>query len=549
MTEVLVLQAAILGPALAGAVWLATSRWPLIRRVSGGVVALAAHGAGWTVLWTAYRGDPARWRAFTPDLLGASVAVAAELAVLIVALRADALGRWSPPAMCALAAATAAVVGSAFARSLAVQAVLLPIPTLAAAVAAVSGRSRPDMRGLLGLAAADGVALVGLSIAFSRLGTSLISAEGGVLGGGLILAASAIKAGAVPGIGTWRLAATDGPGAPVSSILRGQGVALAVLGGLILVPAEPHAVTAGLAAAAVLAGGAAVVWARTTGIALTALSGAAAAVVFVALGLGGAVGTRAALVLFPPFLLAAGSAFALGWTAPPPDDERQPPEPRARWRWLGAGALAVAVVTLAGLPFGGAFPGTWLAVSLAGVRTGSAASYYALAGAVLLGLALAGIGAAPLVRRVRGRAAPALAGAVVAATLLYMGVLPVRLGIGWWLRIERDLGTRNVLPASGAPTLPPIGGRNLLLLLGGAVLAVGAVVALAGGFRDRLVPADVGVPPTARGPVRRAVARLGPPTERLRRAGVGVAAAAVLEAAALILAVRLVFLAARSGFL
>jgi hypothetical protein len=527
MTEVLVLQAAILGPALAGAVWLATSRWPLIRRVSGGVVALAAHGAGWTVLWTAYRGDPARWRAFTPDLLGASVAVAAELAVLIVALRADALGRWSPPAMCALAAATAAVVGSAFARSLAVQAVLLPIPTLAAAVAAVSGRSRPDMRGLLGLAAADGVALVGLSIAFSRLGTSLISAEGGVLGGGLILAASAIKAGAVPGIGTWRLAATDGPGAPVSSILRGQGVALAVLGGLILVPAEPHAVTAGLAAAAVLAGGAAVVWARTTG----------------------AVGTRAALVLFPPFLLAAGSAFALGWTAPPPDDERQPPEPRARWRWLGAGALAVAVVTLAGLPFGGAFPGTWLAVSLAGVRTGSAASYYALAGAVLLGLALAGIGAAPLVRRVRARAAPALAGAVVAATLLYMGALPVRLGIGWWLRVERDIGTPDLLPASAAPTLPPIGGRNLLLLLGGAVLVVGAVVALAGGFRDRLVPADVGAPPTARGPVRRAVARLGPSAERLRRAGVGMAAAAVLEAAALILAVRLVFLAARSGFL
>jgi hypothetical protein len=548
MTEVLLLQVAIVGPALAGAVWLATSRWPLIRRVSGAVVAVAAHGAAWTVLWTAYRGDPARWRAFTPDLLGASVAVAAELAVLIVALRADALGRWSPPAVCALAAATSAVVGSAFTRSLAAQAVLLPIPTLAAAVAAASGRSRQTMGGLLGLAAADGVALVGLSVAFSRLGTSLISPEGGVLGGGLILAASAIKAGAVPGIGTWRLAATDGPGSPVSAILRGQGVALAVLGGLVLVPAEPHAVTAGLAAAAVFAGGASVVWARTTAMALTAVSGTAAAVLFVALGLGGAVGTRAALVLFPPFLLAAGAAFALGWTAPP-DDERQSPEPRARWRWLGAGALAVAVITLAGLPFGGGFPGTWLAVSVAGVRTGSAAPYYALVGAVLLGLALAAIGAAPLIRRVRVRAAPALAGAVVAATLLYMGVLPVRLGIGWWLRIERDLGTRNVLPASGAPTLPPIGGRNLLLLLGGAVLAVGAVVALAGGFRDRLVPADVGVPPTARGPVRRAVARLGPPTERLRRAGVGVAAAAVLEAAALILAVRLVFLAARSGFL
>jgi multicomponent Na+:H+ antiporter subunit D len=548
MTRTVLLQAAVLGPAAAGLLWLATSRWVWVRRIVGGLVALAAHASAWAVLWLAYRGDPVRWRSFEADLLGASLAVAAEIAALVVAVRADGLGRWAVPATCALAVASSAVVATAFARSLAVQAVLLPIPTLAAAVAGVAGRTRRDLRGILGLAAADGVALLGLSVVFARVGTTAIGPEGGVLGGALLVAAGAVKAGALPGVGTWRLAVTDGPGAPVSVSLRAQGVALAMLGGLVVVPGEPHAVTVGVAAGAVLGGGVAAVAARTPNGALAGVSGAAAAVLCTAVGLGGAVGIRAALVLFPAFLLSAGAAFALGWHRRVADEV--PAVTRPAWTWLGVAALAVAVVSLAGLPPGGGFPGTWLVLSLAGSRGAGAAPYYLAAGAVGLGAALAAVGAAPVLRAARGRAGPAALGAIVAGALLYTGLLPVRLGIGWWLRIERDLGAPLVLTASGPPELPAVGGLNLALILAEGAILAGAVLVLARGFRRAPAPAAV-TTPAVRRPARfgRWGGAVRPAAERLTRVGAGLAAAVLLEAAALVLAGRLVLLAARGGFL
>jgi hypothetical protein len=549
VTEAQLVQAAILGPAVAGAVWLAAVRWVWIRRIAGGLLAGAAHVAAWWVLSLAYRGDAPAWRSFHPDLLSASVVVAAEVAVLLAVVRAEGLGRWAPAGVCGLAAATAAVAGMAFARSLPVVAVLLPVPTLAAAGSALAGRVRADLRGLIGLAAADGLALAGLSVIYTRVDTSVVSPEGGVLGAGLLLAAGAIKAGAVPWVGTWRLAGTDGPGAPVAVALRGQGMALALLGGLVVGLSEPDPLVAGLAGGAVVVAGAASTLVRTASRAGAAVAGAGAALTFVALGLGGAVGIRAALILFPAFLLAAGSTFLLGWTprADPEPPATPRPGPAPGWRWLGAAALAVAAATLAGLPAGGGFPGAWLALSLAGVRGVVTTPYLLMAGAVALGLALAALGSVPLIRAARTRAVPAILGSVVAVVLVYMGLQPVRLGIGWWLRIELDLGVPEVLGASGAPSLPALGGLNLAVVVAEAVLLVGAVVLLARGFRDTrgaFVPL-----PVRFGAVARLAAAAGPAAARLRRAGAGLATAVVLEAAAVVLAARLVLVAARSGFL
>jgi hypothetical protein len=551
MSEILAVQAALLGPAAAGVLWLAGSRWRVVRRIVGGAAAVAAHGAAWWVLWLTYRGDQPMWRSFQPDLLGASVAVAAEVAILFAVVRADGLGRWAPGAVCGLAVAASALVGTAYATSLPVQAVLIPISTLALAGAALAGRSRPDLRGLAGLAAADGVALLGLSVVYARVEGTEVVPEGGILGMGLLLAAAAVKAGAVPGLGTWSTAASDGPGAPVSVAVRGQGVALALLAGMVIGRTDPQPVVAGVAATALLLAGASATVVRSAPQAAAAIAGTAAALLFVALGLGGAVGIRAALILFPPFLVAVGSAFALGW-APRVDDAgrgRRPvasPEPRAGWRWLGAVGLAVAVVSLAGLPLGGGFPGAWLAVSLAGIRGSTTAPYLLVAGAVGLGLALAALGAVPLVRSARARPVPAILGTVAAAVLLYMSVQPVRLGAGWWIRIERDLQAPALLAPSGAPALPPVGGLNLAAVTLEAVLLVGLVVLVAGGFRD-VRTGFLSIPTRVR--ATRAVAAARRVRENLESVGLGVAVAMILEVGAIVLAGRLVFLAARSGFL
>lgn len=550
MSDTFLVQAAILGPAASGAVWLALARWPWVRRVAAGLVALAAHGAGWAVLWLTYRGDGPAWRSFGPDLLGASVVVAAEVAILLAAVRAEALGRWAPGSVCGLAAATTAIVGTAFAGSLAVQAVMLPIPTLAAAAAALAGGTRPDLRGLLGLAGADVAALLGFSVIFARIGATAIGPEEGVLGASLLVAAGAVKAGAVPGVGTWRLAGTEGPGAPVSVALRGQGMVLALVGGLTVGVGEPSVVAAGLAAAAVMVGGAASVAMRSTAGTAAGISGAAAALTFVSLGLGGAVGTRATLVLFPGVLLASGAAFLMAWSgrAADPAPTAVPGEPAPPWRWLGTAALAVVVLSLAGLPPGGGFPGAWLTLSLAGARGVGTGPYLLVAGAAALGLALASLAAVAAVRAARTGALQAVLGAAVAGILLYMGLQPVRLGIGWWLRIERDLGVAEVLAASGAPSLPPVGGLNLALVLTEALLLVGVVVALGRGFRQA-GPPFVPIPWPRPAVLSRLGSGLYPVRDRLTRAGVGLSTALLLEVAALGLAARLVLVTARAGFL
>jgi hypothetical protein len=106
------------------------------------------------------------------------------------------------------------------------------------------------------------------------------------------------------------------------------------------------------------------------------------------------------------------------------------------------------------------------------------------------------------------------------------------------------VGAPRLLAASGAPELPAIGGANLLLALAPAVVVVAAVIALAGGFHDaraRFVPLSAWrpTPPT---PVTAAITRL-------RRARVGLAFTALLGFAGLVLAIRLVLLAGRAGFL
>jgi hypothetical protein len=552
MSDELLVQTAVLGPAVSGAVWLvlALVRWPWVRWAGGALTALAAHAGAWVVLWQAYRGDGPAWRSFEPDLLGASVAVAAEVAVLLAAVRADAMGRrWAPAAVCGLAVAASAVVGTAYTQSLAVQAVLLSIPTLAAAAAALAGGARPDLRGLLGLAGGDVVGLVGLSVIFARAGATAASSEAGVLGGALVVAAGAVKAGAVPGLGTWRLASTDGPGAPVTAALRGQGVALAVLGGITIGAGEPLSLVVALAAAAVLIAGAASVAGRTSRGAQAAISGAAAGLLFVALGLGGAVGIRAALVLFPAFLLGAGTAFLLMWDRRPDDDlPSTTTEPRKVWRWTGSAVAAMVILSLTGLPPGGGFPGTWLTLSLSGARGLSTAPYFLAAGAVALGLCLAALGGIPVVRAARTRFLPALLGVLVAGVLLYMGLQPVRLGIGWWLRIERELAVPEVLAASGAPDLPPVGGLNLAVVLAEALLLVGVVILLGRGFRDARTPfVAIGWPRPR--PFVRVARTVRSVEERLGKRRVGLIAAAAVEAAAIGVAVRLVAVTSQAGFL
>ncbi|MGH2678730.1 MAG: hypothetical protein ACRDHB_10280, partial [Actinomycetota bacterium] len=266
---------------------------------------------------------------------------------------------------------------------------------------------------------------------------------------------------------------------------------------------------------------------------------------------GGAVGIRAALVLFPAFLLGAGAAFLLTWERP--TDEDLPPnetvEPRAAWRWIGAGAAAVILLSLTGLPPGGGFPGAWLTVSLAGARgLTTAAPYFLAAGATALGLCLSALGGIPVVRTARTRLVPALLGVLLAGVLLYMGLQPVRLGIGWWLRIERGLSVPEVLASSGAPVLPPVGGLNLALVLAEAVLLVGAVVLLGRGFRDVRAPfAAITWPRPA--PFVRVARTVRSVEVRLGKRRVGLIAAAVVEAMAVGLAVRLVVVTSQAGFL
>ncbi|HEV8682657.1 MAG TPA: hypothetical protein VGS09_07770 [Actinomycetota bacterium] len=580
MTDLL-LPAAALGPAAAGVVWVALAAWRWPQRAAGALVALAAHAAAWAVLWLAYRGESPAWRSLEATLLGASVLVATELALLLVALRAEGLGRRGALGVgAALGVSATAVAFASFSTSLVVQALFLPAVTLAAALAGLSGTGRRDVAGVLGLAAADVACLAGLAIWVSRLGSVVVAPTGSLdLGGALVLAGAAIKAGAVPGQGTWRLAATGGPGAPVTAALRGQGIALAVLAGVVVSGSDGSLVVASIAAAAGLAGGIAAAVSAHRGGRLAGMAGAAACVPFLALGLGGAVGARAFLLSFPPFLLASGAAFAAGWPGP----ETVDPPPRGEGgegtagrlrRWIGVPAALGAVVSLAALPGGGGHPGAALALDLAGVRAQTEVLYLGVAAALMLGLGMAAVAAAPVVAAARPPIPAGLASLVTGAALVYMGSQPVRLGIGWWLRIERALQVPGLLPSAGAPSFPAARGIDLTLALVPAAGVALLIAVLGRGVRPG--PAEVGPirPPRARVPVpasasgaetitgrvmavsrrarviARAVAgRSAQLRGRAHRMALGLAVAALLEGGAVALSVFLVMEGVRLGFL
>jgi hypothetical protein len=549
VTTIRLIQAAVIGPALGGALWLALVRFPLIRRVVGGAVGLAAHAAAWAVFWAAFRGDTAAWRGLQTDLLGATVVVAAELGIIMAVVRAEPLDRrGGPAALLGLAVSASALAATSYAASVPLLALFVPIPTLAAGMASVAVPGRVHLRGLIGLAAADVVALLGLSVLLDRTGTTLLEPSTG-LGPGLLLAAAAIKAGAIPGVGTALLATTDGPGQPMVAALRGQGMALAALAGLELARAEEMLPLAIAAAAAVALGGLWAVLARGAPSTLAVAAGAGAALPFLALGLGGAVAARAFLVLFPSFLVAAATAdVSLGPLGSEPRARRSPHAARI----TGAAALGVALASLLGLPPGGGFPGAWLTLSLGAVRGEGDALMLALTAIAALGLAVAAVAATPAARAAAPRLPAAIVGALGGAALLYAGLQPVRLGLGWWLRIESELNLPRALAASGAPDLPAIGGLNLLLIAAPAFFLAAVVVVLGGGLRAAeggFVPIRGG-PRRVLGPGPRWVPdRVASVAESWRRRRLGFGAALLLEALALALVVRLVVLAARAGFL
>jgi hypothetical protein len=231
-----------------------------------------------------------------------------------------------------------------------------------------------------------------------------------------------------------------------------------------------------------------------------------------------------------------------------------------------------------------------------------------MAAAVLLGLGLAALAAVPIIAAARPPLAAGVLALLAGAALLYMGSQPVRLGVGWWLRIERVLETPSLLASAGAPAAPAVQGIDLALALAPAAGAALLLVLLGRGIRGaprEVAPlrsarpvtveeADVSAdeepaPPPAEGEeapaaqgepatsplwrrsldqgIRRsrvvwtaasrqtlAMARsasrwTGRARARARRLALGLAAAALLEAAAITLAVFLVMEGVRLGFL
>lgn len=566
MSGTTLVQLALALPLVAGLAWLALVLFPVARAVLGGLLALASHAAAWGVLILVYRGDQFSWRGFDPELLGATILVFTELALLLVMLRAETLGGGANvAAVLGVAVSVSAIAALTSTTSLAVVALVLPLPTIAAASVALSGRGPEDARGLIGLAAADVLALLGLSLAYARTGSIEVGMATGI-GPALLVIAAAMKAGAVPGVATWRLSATAGPGAWLDSVVRGQAVALAALAALTMGGSTPRAALAIAAAAGMLVGGVAALVARTRERIVASATGVAAGFLFLALGLAGAIGTRAFLLLFPPFLLASAVVALLGRGDPKERTDRPEEGPGGAgvWGWLAGCALGVGVASLLGLPPGGAFPGAWLTLTLAATRAQVTTTWVLVAGAAAIGVVLALSAAVALIRSARPRAAFAIPAAILSLGLLYLGTEPIRLAIGWWVRIETALGSPEVLPTAGAPGLPAIGASRLLLALAPALVLALAVVAVGRGVRDLAVE-----PPTEAVPVKanenasrlgqRARALLAPVRaagrpvieviERARAIGIGFGVAAVLELAVLLLVGRIVMLAARAGFL
>jgi hypothetical protein len=225
---------------------------------------------------------------------------------------------------------------------------------------------------------------------------------------------------------------------------------------------------------------------------------------------------------------------------------------------------------------------------------------------VLLGLGLSALAAVPVVAAARPPLPAGLPALLAGAALLYMGSQPVRLGIGWWLRIERVLEVPGLLPSAGAPTVPAVRGVDLALALAPAAGAALLLTLLGRGVRAaprQVAPLRVPRPPAAEIPAA-ANEEVASPTEgeevpateeggaapprwrralgdairrgrvvwtagsrrtramagsvsrwvgraraRARRLALGLAAAALLEAAAIVLSVFLVMEGIRLGFL
>lgn len=543
------LQAACLGPAVAGVVWLALFRWPWIRRAVAGAVCLAAHAAAWAVFWRLYGGETVAWRGLEPGLLRASILPIAEIGVLFALIRAESLRhRAAIGAVAALTVSMSALAFGAYSMSLIVLAVFLPVPTLGALAASLAGSKRRDLAGLGGLAAADLVGALGLAVLFDRSGSSFVTAADGMgLGSGLLLLSAATKAGALPGIATWRLAASEGSGALVTPALRGQGVVLSALAGPIVAGVGESVPLAVVAVVAMGLAGAAGLLATRAHTSLAALLGASAAVPFLALGLGGSVGLRAYLLLFPAFLLASGVIFLVGWAG---DESPAAGRSSRVRRWVGGAAVTASVASLAGLPPAGGFPGTWLTLDLATSRGSIEPPYVVLAGAAVLGLVAAAVGAVPLMRTARPRWIPAVLGALGAGLLLYLGSLPVRVGGGWWVRVEDGLNAPRLLSFSGAPGLPPVAGDVLLAAAAAAAIPIVLIVLLGKGFRDAAGRFAGVVPRRDPGSRRDGLVTLA---RKLRARGerlrIGTAAALLIEVAAVWSIVQLVIRAGQRGFL
>lgn len=511
---------------MAGAAWLALAPWPWLRRLAGGVLAVAAQAASWAVFWSVFQGEALAWARLEPGLLGATLAAVTGLAALIAAPRADALEqRVAAPVVVGLAVSVTAVTATAFTGSLVAIAVAMPVPTLAAAAALRSGGER---HGLIGLAAADAVALVAILLLLDDTGSTMIGpAEGAGLG--LLLLGAAAKMGAVPGIAAWRLAASEGAGPPLAVAVRAHGVVLASIAGLRIAEARGSTGLAAAAAVLVLVAGASAVLTRRPSGALAAATGVGGGLALFALGLGGTVGARAFLWLAPAFLLSAAVAAGVSWASD---------EPWIAWRWIGAAAFGVAVLSLVGLPPGGGFPGAWLALTLAWER----GTDLWLVGAVAIGIGAAAIGAAPVLASLRPARTAALLAGVWAGALLYLGMQPLRLGLGWLVRVETELGLAPLLGSAGAPEVPAFGGSDLALAAIPAVLVVAAIAGLARGVEE---------PETASSPLLALPDPPGMPpiVERARARGAGLAVAAAIAAGSAALLVWIVGRGISLGFL
>jgi hypothetical protein len=537
-------QIAVLAPAASGLAWLATWPWRWPRRILAGLLAVAWVAAAWGVVWLTYSGRAPAWRGLAPDLLGATLAAIVGVTILIALLGLERRPPADLPLLVAgLAASGSAVAIAAYTDSLVLLAMAIPIPTLAAGALALGKDG--DLRGMAGLALADLLVLAGLTVAFDRTDTTSIAASPG-LAAGLMLAGAALKAGAVPGLATSRLVGSLA--APLAAAIRGQALVVAAVAGLVVAGAEEMLPLAVAAVAASLLAGVVALAARRRSTILAAVLAAAAAVSFAALGLGGGVGARAFLVLAPPFLLAGAAAEAL-WGVPAERPEAVPREASRPRRALGAVAVlagGVLLGSLAGLPPGGGFPGTWLTAALAGERGTGAPGYLLLEGGLLLALAAAFAGSVPLLRSMRPRVGPAIAAAGAALLLLYVGTQPVRLGVGWWLRIEDELALPTVVPAAGGPELAPIGGFHLVLALAPAAVVVLLLVAAGRGVR----PARFArIPAASRMDAGARLQRLRSLSARVWSRPVLLAAIGLLVVATVALAVRLLILGIGSGFL